>query len=979
VGNESSGAEAKRSIPKGPPPLPIPVNGNHTGKEEASSRKSAKSNQSSKSKKMEPPQQRQIQENIITTSTPQINAQNQDFFSKGDNAGTAPVILLQNALSDDRSNHYSQCTQNTSKSPEILINGMTLKQQLERQQYEHEQQQLQLRREQLRQQEQLRWQQHQLKLQNEQFQQQEKVRRMRQQQQLRHQKHQHQHQHHHNQQRQQEHVNKKQQTLEEQYFEQEQYRESRLQEELQHQQNAAEKRRHQQQKEGKGNRKAVRKGWWKRQQQVLQQQQQNATGEDSLYDDLQKTITPRNGNAHQTGTDTASLMTILSQSSYTGNAYLIGGRGRGITLDSRVISDALSFLGKARRLQIPEHLACSLDVSRNTLPTGTSKVVGMRKAIANRQERHTYSNVSEAEIPYQKQSSNPHHQYQEDTGASRVLNACGLSLSSSSSSGRSLAQNSTITTKKDAFGESSCTGAGGSRPHLQQIVDTTLLNTPLPGLPPIITQDYDIPFEDERIPEHLPRDNAYFDDAQHSLPVLSPPETLRSNSETNREITHPSFKGKNKQRDSIHHPVSTRTTQYPSPNANELTYSVTQNEENTFTYSVTQVDDTSISGGVRSRSSERSASRFASIQSQQSQSSGSLADVIRQKMKDDFEQLQLNESRKYSDKKNSRRASKSRPKEPLDLAVIEGREEYEEPSSVSNYSEEKPEERYNHDHLEQSAAEYYDIHTLPSRTADEYRRPDSSTRKKYAHNRAEIFDEDYEDLGIDSDSHGHSYPDENHYQYDFVDEDKDEGNECPEFVDREEEEEFYKVNDRHTLLITEIRKLYEVGTRVAVLEQMFDAAIVAEAIGSDDFRSEKSPSESDSSGLLDHISSAYQREHQARYQHKSQAPKKPTKTTATTKQYRTSKRQRHVPVGNFHNRKSNRGYILEEGRDEDTSQDELDQWLENAMASNSQSMDRSFVGRRGPSYHESYNHDRILGDRGDEAELDAWLEEVIRR
>ena len=124
------------------------------------------------------------------------------------------------------------------------------------------------------------------------------------------------------------------------------------------------------------------------------------------------------------------------------------------------------------------------------------------------------------------------------------------------------------------------------------------------------------------------------------------------------------------------------------------------------------------------------------------------------------------------------------------------------------------------------------------------------------------------------------------------------------------------------------------------------------------------PSENSDTFLLDPVSSSYERHHRSRYPQRSypQATKKKQKAPA--------KKQRYAPVG-IPKGKMGAGLLLE--HEEVTShddEDDLDQWLESAMAS--QSVDKS------TSMGESV-HDHQLEHSGDEADLDRWLDSVIRR
>lgn len=227
------------------------------------------------------------------------------------------------------------------------------RQSFERHRYEFEQHQLQLRQEQLRQQEQLRWQQHQLQLQQEQMRQQEQIRQMRQQQQIRNQKIHLQQRHQY--QLQQKQLREQQQFLEREYEQQrrEQQEGVRRQMPLRNQDRepeiTTEKKKNEE--EGKIVRKP-RRGRWHRQFQLL-----NQLDEEKSLDDLQKTLTrPKR-----------QSIGFIPSSLLQKNDYSMGETGEELNwvpIDVRTVSKALSFLDRASLLQIPQHLAATLD----TLP-----------------------------------------------------------------------------------------------------------------------------------------------------------------------------------------------------------------------------------------------------------------------------------------------------------------------------------------------------------------------------------------------------------------------------------------------------------------------------------------------------------------------------------------------------------------------------------------------------------------------------------
>ncbi|CAB9517693.1 expressed unknown protein [Seminavis robusta] len=340
-------------------------------------------------------------------------------------------------------------------SRQTALENHKLQKQLERQKYEHEQQQLQLRQEQLRQQEQLRWQQHQLQLQQEQLMQQEHVRSMRQQQQIRNQKLHHQQRHQY--QMQQKQLREQQQMLERQYQQQQSEQQDGIKRHLetQRQQQEEMRQREQQKEERKEERRSLlapklRRGRWQRHQQLLHQLDDE---EESLYD-LRKTITVRR-NAPSSDASVASmiLQNVTGEASFGGHHHR-----QGVTIDVRAVSEALSFLDRASRLQIPEHLAATLEILSKT-PRGEKEQI-VRKAIAVRQGRKVYgddydslqqsfsklsysSGFTTSYQPVVAPNSSSFGLLQKPTSQTKQSKTSALSVSSSSS--RSLGPKSTIT------------------------------------------------------------------------------------------------------------------------------------------------------------------------------------------------------------------------------------------------------------------------------------------------------------------------------------------------------------------------------------------------------------------------------------------------------------------------------------------------------------------------------------------------------
>ena len=962
---------SERSPSPAPPPLPISVSASTPSDPEEATPNEVAFTRSVQRQQTEStstsPQQQQQHHQHHQQQTQQFDndsyqqVQEKDF-GKQETSNDTHGYVAEEDFDDKSSLQYSR---QTAVSKAFLIDGKTLQQKLEQQQYEHEQQQIKLRQEQLKQQEQLRWQQHQLFAQQEQLQQQEKARQMRQQQQIRHQKHHHQQRH--NYQQQQRHLKDQDQSLEQQYFQQhnqQQYDGHSQQitgmpaspkqpEEKPPLMSLKEKRRLR--KQEKGSRIIVGKGCWRRHQQILMQQHTNkGYDEDSLIDDLQKTITVnRHGDISNDVADTATVFTAVSQTGSVPNEFV---PSRGVILDVRVMSDALSFLDKANRFQIPEHLANTLEPTYGGFPQrGTDNYHHnedmMRKAIANRQENQKHGDATRAYME-------PGHNLR-----STQLTTTALSISSSGHSGRSLAQNSTITSRRDAFEEESrfvdaslleinprlrdpamVTTSYYNSGILSQedFVGSTANGTHLNGLavPGVETEPSML---SNAIPLHHENMSAMAGTPRHRNreAAASPPATIGDNSYPSLQINEAFTTATPYRKGATTNKMSRRPS--PSPSDVLMTYSVTHNEDTTSS-SVSGTRDNSDPSGRTADPSGRTASVVSSVHSRRSipihkGKKASKAEKIRRKMVegDKYERSARADTSRCSSQVESSGSCEDNSHAPR----YDERDIYENSHGSNSISSSFDSRLGEHERDSLGPAilsnDYSDAPSLPSRrTVDEYRRSTTYTKGRdhiseehdnatsYSVSQADDREEEYMSPG------GHYYQRRD------------------PLADYEDNVSL-SVSSRRDGVSTNSRKSY-------FTSQSF--------VANDD--PSMTPSESSEGFVLDPVSTSYRRQHQSRYPQRSPGrpvqrsdPPPRARKQKHEKKPRKTRKQRYAPVGIPKGNKG-AGIILEHQDSNETDFSELDRWLESAMASKSIEEERSIANST-------------------QEDLDAWLDSVIHR
>ena len=774
----------------------------------------------------------------------------------------------------------------------------------------------------------------------------------------------------------------------------------------------------------KGSRITVGKGCWIRHQQILKQQHTNKEyDEDSLVDDLQKTITfNKHGDNSNDMAGTATVVTTVSQTGSVPNEFV---PSRGVILDVRIISDALTFLDKSNRLQIPEHLASTLEQTYGAFPQrGTNNdrhnEDRIRKAIANRQENQKHSsatmtnmepsqsprtmssghNSNHRQYPVTSVSQNLHlsphpyhpHEALENNMISTQMATTALSISSSSHSGRSLAQNSTITSRRDAFEEES------------RYVDTSLLKRD-PSLrdPAIVAATY---YESEIMVQegfagstangtHLNglivpgvvTEPSMLSNAVHESvsPIAGTPQHRNRGAAKANVGTEPASPMLGSNPPMLHLtamaspstigvslagsveaavPAIDRDHSYPSLRINEAFTTVRRCKKGTttnkmsrrpspspsdvlMTYSVTNNGDTTSSSGSGTRDNSdpsRAASGVSSVHCRRSTpihrgTKSSQAEQIRRKMVGGNEHKSsvirdtnscASRSQSSGSYKDNRRA----------LRHDEG--DIYEKSHGSNSISSRSDSRFDRHEVDilgqpMLSNDYSDATSLPSRrTVDEYRRSRNGTQR-YDHSREE-HDNATSYSVSQADGRGDEYmsPGGRYYQR-------------RDPMAEYEDDVSLSVSSRRDGESTYSRRSY----------------FTSESFVANDDPS-MTPSESSEGFLLDPVSTSYRRQHQSQYPQRS--PERPAQRSdppprASKKEQKKkppkTRKQRYAPVGIPKGNKG-AGIILEQQDSSETDFSELDRWLESAMASKSIEEERSIA--------ESTKED-----------LDAWLDSVIHR